>query len=239
MLQVITQANYLLPDEKGKGYCFRSVNSETLTEEQIIAEMLDYNSTITDPDIRAVLSVYRTVVTRNAKKGYNVETIFVFLHTTANGTCENEDDAFQPGSGDNCIDAVMNLKSDVKKSIVEDAKYKVLEPGPTSNPFVRKLSVLDDKVMPKEGLDAKASDDIQLRGKNLSFDTTDDKQGVFLSLNGTETKVTKYTRLGTNIIIARIPSGVSAGKYKVILRTKPRKDTYVDGVATDELNVTA
>ena len=57
MIQVYAYQNSLKMSEGKNKYCFRSVVDQTLDSEQLIKEIISYNSTITEADARAVLSV--------------------------------------------------------------------------------------------------------------------------------------------------------------------------------------
>lgn len=240
MLNVMTQRNPLHSSDEKDVYCFRSTNSETYTNEMMIQEMLlNYTSTVTEADALAVLTAYFTIVARYVAKGYVVQTPFCTFRASANGTCTTDDGYFQPGTGDHRVDVIFCMDGKIKAQIEQDISYKQVEPEYLSDPKIRKTCILSDGAEPKKELDAKSGDDFQLKGKNLSFDLADEKQGVFLSLGGKETKVTKFSRLGSNIIIGRIPNNIGAGSYKIVLRTKPRKDTYADSIATDAIEISA
>ena len=53
MIQIYTYQNSLKVGEGKDKYCFRSVVDQTLDNEQLIKEIISYNSTITEADARA------------------------------------------------------------------------------------------------------------------------------------------------------------------------------------------
>ena len=55
MLEITTHKNYLQEDKNKNQFCFRSFITEELNNEQLIQEIINYNSTITEADARAVL----------------------------------------------------------------------------------------------------------------------------------------------------------------------------------------
>lgn len=239
MLQVTTQKNTLRKNAEGNKFCFRSYITETLTTEQMIQEIMNYNSTITEPDARGVIDILGIMVKRFAARGYNVELPFGSVHTAALGSCEKLENAFQPGTGNNRISVVMEMSDDAKKEIVAQAVFRQMEPGLVSDPKITSIcAVLDDSTESSE-LTCTAGSLIRIRGRNFSSDVNDSEQGVFL-VNGTGSyRITRYLRSGTSVIDAFIPSGVPAGSYKVRVNTKPYVGTYKDDTGTDTVEITA
>lgn len=81
---------------------------------------------------------------------------------------------------------------------------------------------------------------LRIKGKNVSFDSDDEAQGVFLvASDKTEIRVESYNRIGSSIIEAYIPSGTAAGTYEVKLATKPGSERYEKCVCSAKLAVTA
>ena len=80
---------------------------------------------------------------------------------------------------------------------------------------------------------------LRIKGKNVSFDAEDEVQGVFLvSSDATETRVSNYNRIGTNVIEAYVPA-VVAGSYEIKLVTKPGTERCEKAVSATAINVTA
>jgi hypothetical protein len=76
----------------------------------------------------------------------------------------------------------------------------------------------------------KAGDTIAVCGEYLKFDPNDQEQGLFLAAaDGTETKLTYYQQNTGTKILARIESGIAAGKtYALILRNTPTNTKVVE-----------
>ena len=98
MIQIYTYQNSLKVSEGKDKYCFRSVVDQTLDNEQLLKEIISYNSTITEADARAVLSVLNDRVKHFVNLGYKVELPFGWMFNKANGTVAKLNEGFTPGS---------------------------------------------------------------------------------------------------------------------------------------------
>jgi hypothetical protein len=239
MLQVTTQKNTLRKNAEGNKFCFRSYITETLTTEQMVQEIMNYNSTITEPDARGVIDILGIMVKRFAARGYNVELPFGSIHTTALGSCEKLENAFQPGTGNNRIAVVAEMNDDAGKEIIEQAVFRQMEPGMLSDPKITSICAVLDNSTESSELKCAAGSMIRIRGRNFSPDVSDSEQGVFLVNDTVSYRISRYSRSGTCVIDAFIPSGVPAGSYKVRVNTKPYLNRYKDDTGTDPVEITA
>ena len=64
---------------------------------------------------------------------------------------------------------------------------------------------------------ASVGDFIRISGKNLAFDPEDPRSGVFFVDYG-ETRSAYYAHISPNLVIARVPDGLSSGPYLLRLR---------------------
>ena len=90
MIQVYTYQNSLKVSEGKDKYRFRSVVDQILDNEQLVKEIISYNSTITEADVRAVLSVLNDRVKRFVNLGYKVELPFGYVYNKANAAGDYE-----------------------------------------------------------------------------------------------------------------------------------------------------
>lgn len=96
-------------------FCFRSYNSQSISTSKLAEEMADYNSTFTKADCEGVLSVLNTVAIKFLAKGYSVELPFCIIRPGVSGTCQNIQDSFSPGSGNNQITFLISMSDEAKK----------------------------------------------------------------------------------------------------------------------------
>lgn len=83
MLNIYAYQNSLKVSDGKDKFCFRSVVDQIIDSEQLIKEIVNYNSTITEADIRAVLSVLDDRVKHFVNLGYKVELPFGYMFNKA------------------------------------------------------------------------------------------------------------------------------------------------------------
>lgn len=239
MLQVMTHRNYLIKDADRNQFCFRSFVSQNLTADELVQEILNYNSTITEADARGIMSVLGTLVCRFVSRGYNVELPFGWMHTAAVGSCASLIESFQAGTGDNKIKVIFQLKDDTEKEIVDNAQFVQQGYDSVTDPKVLYLGIVqNDSSENTEDLTIVRGKTIRIHGRYLSFDSTDTRQGVFLGTSDDAARIVECTRAGTNIIDAVIPADTPAGTYKIRVTTKPGVDRYKSDNLETEITVT-
>ena len=239
MVQIYAYQNSLKTGEGKDKYCFRSVVDQTMDNEQLVKEIISYNSTITDADARAVLSVLNDRVRHFVNLGYKVELPFGYVYNKANGTVAKLNDGFIPGKGNHRITTVFKFKEDASSEMTKDASYKLAGSGYVQFPSIKEISSILPNGTESENLDFSAGAMLRIKGKNVSFDAEDEIQGVFLvSSDTTETRISNYNRIGTNVLEAYIPS-VAAGSYEIKLVTKPGTERYEKAVSSTTITITA
>ena len=239
MIQIYSYLNSFQAGEEKDKYCFRSVADQTLNSEQLIKEIINYNSTITEADARAVLSVLSTKVNHFVNLGYKVELPFGYIYNKANGTVARINDGFVPGTGNHRISTVFRFKDDAAYEMTKNAAYKNAGSGYVSLPQITELYSIKNNGKEDEALSFAAGSLLRIMGKKISFDIEDTIQGVFLiDSEHHEVHIESYNRIGTNVVEAYIPA-VSAGSYEVKIVTKPGTDRYEKCVASKKIEVTA
>ena len=240
MIQVYAYQNPLKTVEGKDKYCFRSVVDQTLDNEQLIKEIIDYNSTITEADARAVLSVLNDRVKHFVNLGYKVELPFGFVFNKANGTVPRLNEGFMPGTSNHRISTVFRFKTEAVDEMINKAAYHMAGNGYVGIPSITELySKLRDGTESEE-LSFSTGSLLCIKGKHISFDVSDELQGVFLTDGDNhEVRIDSFNRIGSNIIEAYIPEGMSAGTYGVKLVIKAGTERYETCVASKTIEVTA
>lgn len=221
-----------------KDYCFRSVIDQELSYEQLIQEIIGYNSTITEADARAVLSVLNDRVKHFVKLGYNVELPFAFIHLKANGTTSKLNEGFTPGTGDHRFEVVCTFKEEAAKEMENSTAYRIAGIGWTILPKITELLSISNQGVEKTELDFVSHDILRIKGKHLNFDAAEEKQGIFfIDLEGNETRATRYNSIGCSIIEVFIPKSLTSGRYKIKIATSPRKESLEEFTSSTLINV--
>lgn len=225
MVLITTYENSLKTAGENK-YCFRSVTDRTIDSEQLIKEIINYNSTITEADVRAVLSVLNDRVKHFVNEGASVELPFGYVFLRANGTVAKLNDGFMPGKGDHELNACFKFKKESKAEMEKSGFYRIDSTGWKILPKINELVSLTDGGKESGTLIFQAYDILRIKGENLSFDPDDEKQGVFLygTETASKTRLNRYHNVGTNVTDVFIPQGINSGTYQVNIVTKPRLD---------------
>lgn len=237
MLNIKTIKNHLAGEDKD-GFCFRSTCSQTLTEQQLIAEMTAYNSTFTEADTAGIMAILKTTVFKYLAKGYAVELPFGTLRVTASGTCDGMQASFSPGMGNHAINYIITPSLSLKNHVETMLEYQQILPDPSRTTRIYRLCTLQDDASKSKDLTLAVGSLLRIHGRNLSFDFSDDKQGIFLDGEDNSTRIVKYIRTGSNIVDFLIPTGTTAGSYKVRAVTKPGISYFTADIDT-AITVTA
>jgi hypothetical protein len=83
---------------------------------------------------------------------------------------------------------------------------------------------------------ASVGDFIRIVGKNLYFDSSDARSGVFF-IDGGETRSAYYAHVSPELVIARVPDGLSSGPYLLRLRCASGGTEYREGRASSVFTV--
>lgn len=213
------------------GFCFLSTSDTDAGIEEIVKEMVRYNSTLTEADTRAALSVLDAVVERLP---------WVDLQLAAHGTAESISEKFYNKRGDNrfVLKALVNKKFEAKA--VEKVFYKTKSSVAEMDPSIFQVfSITKDASYSGERV-VKAGMCFRIYGKNLGFDFEDEKQGVFLALKGDRKKavrITSFIRRTQRTIDAIMPQDMEKGVYTVSFVKKNGEGSYPVANTTDEIEV--
>lgn len=235
MLNIKTIKNTLVTDETKDGFCFRSSCSQTLNLQKLAGEMSDWNSSFTEADYLGMLSVMESIVVKYLAKGYSVELPFGVLRTNATGTCANIQDGFALGTGNHTLGFLFNANEKTAAGVRAKLEYKQIPPDSTGEAKIYRVTVLNDDASESWNLSVLAGKTLRLHGRNLSFDIADENQGVFLENESGLTRLSVYSRRGTNVIDLPVPSSLAAGSYNISIVTKPGNTYFtanIDSVVT-------
>lgn len=116
------------------------------------------------------------------------------------------------------IDAVSRIKD---RSTQDEHKLRLRVPTQRRSELrFAALPALHRIVSVSTGEENRASvgDFIRIVGKNLSFDPNDLHSGVFFVDYG-ETRSAYYAHIASDLVIARVPDGLSSGPYLIRIRS--------------------
>ncbi len=232
----ILLSNNSLKTAKTK-YCFRSSIDQTLNTDDLVNEIVKYHSSFTEADARAMFTVLGEKVKEYANKGYKVELPFGYVYVSANGTANSTNEGFTPGESDHRFTARFSFKSDAVSEMTTNPEYRLVGTSYVIKPEIQSIVSFLDTGKENTELEVTAGAIVRVKGKYLSFDSTDDKQGIFFVSDSGEVRFTKYHSIGTNIVDAYVPSDIASGSYKIKIVTKPGVDRYEESTFSEVITV--
>lgn len=236
MIAITAYKNQL--QSRRKEYCYRSVTDQELNSEQLIREITGYNSTITEADARAVLSVLNDRVRHFVRLGYNVELPFAFIHLKANGTSDRLNEGFSPGTGDHRFEVTCSFKPDAAREMEDTTAWRIAGSGWVILPRITELASMNAAGKESRELFFTHHDILRIKGRNLSFDASDERQGVFfIGEDKNEIRAPRYFSVGTAITDVFIPAGLPPGSYRIKIVTSPRKNACEEFTASERIEV--
>ena len=188
----------------------------TKHNEDIADIILAKGSEFRKETIVAILNQRDVEVAEVLKAGGSFADGIVQMSPRVTGVWESTKEAFDPTKHKKTIDTSLTAAF---KAELEAVRVKVL--GEKAG--VASIALVTDTATGKTDGTITIGDDIIIDGDRVKIqDENDSEQGVFIvEANGTEHRVAR--RLSVNKpgqIIARIPNTVSAGKVKVVIRTR-------------------
>lgn len=238
MIEIRTYKNFLVKDTDKDGYCFKSNCNQTLTQEQLVREFSDYNSTITEPDALGMLNILNTLVCKYVARGYVVELPFCKIYNRAVGTTDNIKNSFQPGIGNNKFTVVVEMTDSANLAMTTAVEYKLMSPDKITAPKIVEVCTLNANAQEGSDLSTTAGSNLRIHGSNIKADLTDDTQGVFLvAEDKSQTRMTKYTRSGSNVIDFSLPADLAEGKYTILFINKTESGSYQESKYSEPLTV--
>lgn len=221
MLNIKTVRNPLVTDSDKNGYCFRSSCSQTMKLKNLARAMAEYNSSFTEADLTGMLNVLETIVLKYLSQGFNVELPFGTLKPNATGTCANIQDGFTLGNGNHQLNILFSPSDDAYTHLKRNLEYKQIPPDNATDAKIYRVTALNDDASETNDLNLVSGRFFRIHGRNLTFDLLDEKQGLFLENESGVSRLTTFSRRGTNVIDAVIPAGIASGSYSVSVITKP------------------
>ncbi|MBQ3023944.1 MAG: DUF4469 domain-containing protein [Spirochaetaceae bacterium] len=252
MIRVFTRKNYLAKDNTNP-FVFHSRTLNTLSEDALVEKMQEYNSTLTEADIKGVLSVLKTTVLRYTGLGYLVKLPFGNIWAVASGTCQNMNDSFNPKSSitDHSLDLHFKCSNTSKEELLRVAEYEKVSSTYIMRPSIIGAFSFDDDgneipVDTKDengndisSLNFSTGDIVRLRGEYLKVSSKDINQGVVLISENDESqyRISRYSRNSGTFLDFTIPVEIPTGKYSLQIVTKPGVNRYETAICPDKIIV--
>ena len=189
----------------------------TLGLQQLIDKMEEAGSTLTRPDIVAVLAQLDQIIVKALLDGKQVNTGLILFTASIKGVFNGEDDVYNS----NRHKLVLRVRPTArfKEQIKTGARFRKVvstEPTPVVTSYHNLYNLDADTLL-------SPTHTAQIKGRNLLFDRSDARQGVFLvpQQNGTPLtddtpiRIEEVSRYTPGEIIFRVPDALLPGQYKL------------------------
>jgi len=183
-----------------------------LNEDDIIMLMLRRGTTVTETDVRAVITLYNQVVTDSLNDGNFVNTYLANYRPGISGVFTNPNDSFDAARHTKKVTVSPGIH--VNRAIQSAAVQKVssTQPTPILSSFIDYGSDSDSALTP--------GGTAEISGEQLKFDTANPAEGIFLiatdaSENKADGTLIRHTQ-GT--LIFTVPDSLASGTYRLEVR---------------------
>ena len=182
--------------------------------DEIIERMIQRGSTVTRADIVGVLEEYHATIEEMLLDGMNVTTPLANFSVSIRGVFNGADDRFDPAR--HRLRAVVRAGARLRKALQERGqavKEDAVKPAPNPVDYIDLISGERNSTLTPGGMG-------RIIGNRLKFDPTDPQQGIFfIAEDGTEWRVATVGRNVPGELLFLVPDDLTAGAYRLEVRT--------------------
>ena len=190
----------------------RVIPQGTKSVDDLIIDMREYHSTVTDADTKAVLEIFFNVVSRNVANGYFVNLPIANFRPSVTGNFTALTDSIDRNR--HTVGASISTGTLLNQTMVSAQLVKVngTIPSPT-------LIELTDCASQLVNSKATPNSVATLIGSELKFDPKNSEEGLFFVplQSGNEVKVQTFASVTATKIVFNIPA-LQPGSYTVVVR---------------------
>ena len=210
--------------------------SDTIDTEELVSIMANGRTTLTKPDITGCLTLLTEEIVKLLADGKYVRTPLGSFYLCASGKLDAPDQAFTPGALANTHDIRMHFRADksLEAALLAKAKIERGERFDRNEPILFSVA----SVKTEEELKARSGDFIRVLGQRLKFDKASPEEGLFF-VNGAEHRSLQYASISPTLVIAEVPTGLAAGDYSLVLRSRQGGKLMHEGRAQSAFTVEA
>lgn len=191
------------------------------TMDDIIAMMTNRGSTATKAEVLSIMEEFSLALTNILKDGGSINFPLFNVSFSITGVFNGPDDSFDSMRHQLRINVSPGLRLKESEGSIKTEKVKADKPMPVLIDFKDIASDSRNQNLTPGGVG-------NIKGSLLSFDPADPAQGIFIiAESGTETKATTLIRHKPGELIFMIPSGISAGTYRLEVRSNLRNGKQI------------
>jgi hypothetical protein len=184
--------------------------------EDVIARMVERDSTVTKADILSVMEDFEKVLESFISEGASVVLPFANYSTSIKGVFEGQDSTFD--SAKHQITINVNPGKEINKTLTKQGltveKQETVIPQPNLTIFTDFNSGKKNSIITPAGMG-------QILGHRLKFDPAVDEDGIyFVKDDNTEIKVSVVGQNKPSVLMFMIPSDLTSGDYNPQVRVK-------------------
>lgn len=211
MIPYILLENHLTSDPRD--YMARVVSSGTVRLETLVDDIMKRGTTVTRPDILAVLDAYHDVIIDRLLEGQRVSTPTANYGISIEGVFDGVSDEFDPSRHvvDGTLSSGALLRNRIRtRSQLDKHETRIPEPNPAE--YMDFASETKDSIVTPGGPG-------QLNGHRLKFDADDPQQGVFfIASDDNEAQATMIMQNKPANLMFMVPDTLVAGDYTLEVR---------------------
>jgi len=204
------QPNPVTPDPNDQSA--RVLSNKVHDLDSIIKEMLKRGSTVTEADVRAVVTVLFEVVTDEVADGNFVNLPLVNIRPSVTGVFTSVGDSFDPSR--HIKGATLSKGTALINKINAAKMEKISQPTPTPMliEFTDINSGTTNSILTPGGIG-------QIVGGELKFNPDNADEGIyFIAADNTPTKVAVLANRTEGKLMFSIPAGMASGTYRLEVR---------------------
>lgn len=209
-------------------YFPKTIQEGNTSLESVIKDIA-YGSTVTEPDVIAVLKNIERVCTEHLTNGRSVNLGFCTLRPQVKGNFKKPEESYSNKKHWIEISVAPNLS--MEKRVSKFAKVTRIN---RSNP---QPSLKLIKNCSRENGKYLAGDLLILKGSKLRFPEREESLGVFFVKKGVEKRVTEYSNITSSQIGFKIPNDITADSYKIVVKNNFGTETR-QGELLEKIKIT-
>lgn len=223
-----------------ESYRFHSRCSGSVDFEGLVELMAAGRTTVTAPDIRAVLELFRQTVAELAADGRYVRTPLGSFYLSAAGTAASPGERFSPGADGSGHELRLRFRPDRGFEAIIAKRAKVKRDEVSWRLFPRLASLAQADGSAKET--TSPGDILRLKGAYLAFNQADPLQGVFMTRKVSQDGTTayrseRYLEARPSRVAFEVPPSAPPGDYVLSLSSATKAGVLRTGSLPETVRV--
>ncbi|MCK9171309.1 MAG: DUF4469 domain-containing protein [Treponema sp.] len=230
MLDIYVSRNNF--ENRKKEFTFRSRNCGTITRDQFVQIIAESNTTVTEADTIAVMTLIEQQFDKLINEGFAVQLPMGTFRAGASGTAESQNDSFRPKpplspdtpKRDHELSLLFEPDRKKEKNLKYHVKYKKTSNRLVCRPFFDALYTINDSSVHT----IEQGQSLSTHGDYLKIDFSDEEQGLYLCKGGgfgceKLYRISSFSRNARKTLTFTLPWNIPDGDYMLCICTRPAK----------------